>query len=135
MPQQQFSSSRQTVYFGFCFILTLLGIYFTIYVYKTKEPFHQQPSTSPCPDILIQQGNKIYLYNSKKATVPGVNPILFENLESYVEFLNWQKSQNISCPVLYLQHSFDTQGNEAYKIRPSITDPQGGLNSTSTTSY
>ena len=44
-----------------------------------------------------------------------------------MEFLDWQRSKGIHCPVLYLQRSFDTQGNSSYKIRPSVSEPQGGL--------
>jgi hypothetical protein len=84
-------------------------------------------SNSRCPDVLIQKGKNYFLYNSKVAQVPGVNPVEFENLEDYVEFMDWQRSQNIRCPVLFLQHSYDAQGESAYKIRPSPTDLQGGL--------
>jgi len=77
--------------------------------------------------MLIQKGSSFYLYNSKLANVPGVNPIEFNNLEDYVEFLDWQQSQGINCPVLYLQQSFDTQGSEIYKVRPSVSELQGGL--------
>jgi hypothetical protein len=80
-----------------------------------------------CPDILIQKGSRFYLHNSKLATVPGVNPVEFANLEDYVEFLDWQRSQGIRCPVLYLQQTYDAQGNPVYKVRPSVTEPQGGL--------
>jgi hypothetical protein len=59
--------------------------------------------------------------------VPGVNPVEFNNLEDYTEFLDWQKSQNIRCPVLYLQQSYDSQGNPIYKVRPGPNDLQGGL--------
>jgi hypothetical protein len=59
--------------------------------------------------------------------VPGVNPIEFNNLEDYTEFLDWQQSQGIRCPVLYLQETYDTQGNLIYKSRPSVSDLQGGL--------
>jgi hypothetical protein len=31
------------------------------------------------------------------------------------------------CPVLFLQHTENTQGEVVYKIRPSPTDLQGGL--------
>jgi hypothetical protein len=61
------------------------------------------------------------------AKVPGVNPIEFENLEDYTEFLDWQRSQNIRCPVLYLQETYDVQGNPVYKVRPSVSEPQAGL--------
>mgnify|MGYP000612031120 CR=1 FL=1 len=80
-----------------------------------------------CPNILIQKGSELYLHNSRLAKVPGVNPLKFNNLEEYTEFMEWQRSQGIRCPVLYLQHSFDAQGNPVYKIRPSPLDPKGGL--------
>jgi hypothetical protein len=67
------------------------------------------------------------LYNSQVAKVPGVNPIKFNNLEDYVEFMKWQRSQGIVCPVLYLQQTNDAQGKNIYKIRPSPVDLQGGL--------
>jgi hypothetical protein len=76
---------------------------------------------------LIQKGSKIYLYNSNLTQVPGVNPIEFDNLEDYTLFLEWQRSKGIRCPVLYLQSSYDAQGNSVYKMRPNILDPQAGL--------
>jgi hypothetical protein len=80
-----------------------------------------------CPDVLIQKGKRFFLYNSKLAKVPGVNPIEFQNLEDYTEFIEWQRSQGIRCPVLFLQFSYDAQGDSTYKIRPSPTNLQGGL--------
>lgn len=80
-----------------------------------------------CPNLLIQKGSKFYLHNSKLAKVPGVNPIEFDNLEDYTEFLDWQRSQGIRCPVLYLQETYDAQGNRVYKTRPSVSEPQAGL--------
>lgn len=80
-----------------------------------------------CPNILIQKGKYLYLYNSKVDKVPGVNPIQFNNLEDYVGFVDWQRSQGIRCPILFLQRNYDPQGKETYKMRPSPTDPQGGL--------
>ena len=80
-----------------------------------------------CPNLLIQKDSKYYLYNSKIAQVPGVNPIEFNNLEEYVEFLEWQRGAGIRCPVLYVQNTYDAQGERVYKIRPSVTELQGGL--------
>lgn len=80
-----------------------------------------------CPNILIQKGPKYYLYNSNVAQVPGVNPIEFNNLEEYTEFLDWQRGAGIRCPVLYVQNTYDVQGNRVYKVRPSVTESQGGL--------
>jgi hypothetical protein len=111
-------------------ILFLVGLYFYA---KTADPKYSEGLTTGnvnqprCPNMLIQKGSAFYLYNSNLAEVPGVNPIQFENLEDYVEFLDWQKSQGIRCPVLYLQESYDAQGNSSYKVRPSVTEQQGGL--------
>jgi len=107
-------------------VVFLAGIYF---YGKPIEEFTNQTELTRCPNILIQKDAKFYLYNSKLAKVPGVNPVEFNNLEEYTEFLDWQRSQGIRCPVLYIQQSYDSQGNPVYKIRPSPNDPQGGLNS------
>ena len=80
-----------------------------------------------CPNILVQHGSDIFLYNSKVDKVPGVNPIRFKSLEDYSEFMDWLNGRGIRCPVLFLQYSYDTQGNPVYKMRPSPTDLQGGL--------
>lgn len=80
-----------------------------------------------CPNMLIEREGKYFLYNSKIAIVPGVNPIQFNTLEEYTEFLDWQRGQGINCPVLQLQYSTDTQNNEIYKIKPNIFENQGGL--------
>lgn len=108
------------------FIVFLAGLYFYAnQASKLKEGFGLD--NNRCPNILVQKGNRLYLYNTKIAKVPGVNPIEFENLEDYVEFMEWQRSQKIKCPVLYLQHSYDAQGNSGYKIRPGATNLHGGL--------
>lgn len=116
--------------FIFIVAVALAGLYFYA-MYGTPKLLeglsNATPSSSRCPNILLQKGTRFYLYNSNLAKVPGVNPVEFENLEDYVEFLDWQRSQGIRCPVLYLQHSYDAQGSSSYKVRPSVTEPQGGL--------
>jgi len=110
-------------------VLFLAGLYFYAKYTGTKysESFTNNTDEKRCPNILIQKGSRFYLYNSKVAKVPGVNPIEFENLEDYTEFLDWQHSQGIRCPVLFLQQTYDAQGNPVYKARPSVTEQQGGL--------
>jgi hypothetical protein len=92
-----------------------------------KEGLTTMNGENRCPNVLIQKGPKYYLYNSNIAQVPGVNPIEFNNLEEYTEFLDWQRAAGIRCPVLYVQNTYDIQGNRVYKMRPSATEPQGGL--------
>jgi hypothetical protein len=113
----------------------IIGLLFTMThtADSVQEAFQGRTGTNDksnknrCPNILIQKGSQLYLHNSRLASVPGVNPIKFNNLEDYVEFMDWQRGQGIRCPILYLQHSFDAQGNPVYKIRPSPLDLQGGL--------
>lgn len=110
-------------------ILFFLGLYF-ILNYSSKElreGFKDKQISERCPNMLIQNGSTYFLYNSKLAKIPGVNPIQFSNLEDYTEFLEWQRSQGIKCPILYLQHSYNANGESDYKLRPNVFEPQGGL--------
>jgi len=76
----------------FLFILVfLIGLYFYAKCADPKyaEGLTNNTSQQPrCPDLLIQKGSNFFLYNSKVAQVPGVNPIEFDNLEDYTEFLD-----------------------------------------------
>jgi len=113
-------------------IIFLGGLYFYVkYSYPEKAKMLEGLTTMNgelrCPNVLIQKGAKYYLYNSEIAQVPGVNPIMFNNLEEYTEFLEWQRGAGIRCPVLYVQNSYDAQGNRVYKVRPSVSELQGGL--------
>jgi hypothetical protein len=113
-------------------IYLLVIVVFLSGVYFMAKPYYEgftNENIKRCPNMLIQKGSKFYLYNSKLAKVPGVNPVEFDNLEDYTEFLDWQHSQGIRCPVLYLQQSYDAQNNEVYNIRPSVSELQGGLQS------
>jgi hypothetical protein len=118
-------------------IVFFIGLYF--YAKCSDSKYHEGLTNNGgevrCPNLLIQKGSRFYLYNSKIAQVPGVNPVEFENLEDYTEFLDWQRSQGIRCPVLYLQHSYDAQGNSVYKVRPSVSEPQGGLPPSSSSNF
>ena len=114
----------------FMVVIFLGGLYFYIY-YSSNPKMLEQLTTMNgelrCPNLLIQKGAKYFLYNSNIAQVPGVNPIEFNNLEEYTEFLEWQKGAGIRCPVLYVQNTYDAQGNRIYKVRPSVSETEGGL--------
>ena len=94
----------------------------------THEGFTSKPR---CPNLLIQKGDRYLLKNTSLAEVPGVNPISFANLNDYTEFVKWQRSQGIECPVLFLQNQINAQGEEEYRIRPGPDDLRGGLPSVS----
>ena len=109
-------------------VMFLLGLY--VCSTKTTSNFVEgmtSGSQKRCPNILMQKGKELFLFNDKLAKVPGVNPIKFNNLEEYTEFVKWQRNQGIRCPVLFLQHSYDAQGESTYTARPSPFDLAGGL--------
>ncbi len=77
---------------------------------------------------MIKDGENIYLYDTKKANVPGVNPIMLRSLKDYQEYLNWQRANKLSCPILHLEKVMTTQGTEMYEIRPNfLEDIDGGI--------
>ena len=84
---------------------------------QMKEGFSKR-----CQDVLVQDGDELVLKNTSLAEIPGVNPVRFKNLEDYAEFVEWQHSQNIYCPVQYFQKSYDPQNNPIYQERPQPVD-------------
>lgn len=124
-----FKINYETIKLFIIVCFTLLGLYYYINSYKYYESMENNSPTSKhrCPNMLIEKDGAYYLYNSNLAIVPGVNPIQFNNLEDYSEFIDWQNSQNIGCPILYLQYTTDTQNNELLQVKSSIFENQGGL--------
>ena len=106
-------------------IVFLLGLYYVIH--PCNQEGFKGNLKQQCPNLLLQKNNEIFLYNTKVANVPGVNPIKFNNLDEYTEFVEWQRSQKINCPILFLQQNYDAQGNTVYSARSSPDNLQGGL--------
>ena len=108
------------------FLIFISGFVFFYNHTPKKEGFD---ISMDCPNLLIQKGKKLHLIYKNKARVPGVNPLVFENLEEYVEFIEWQRTRGIRCPILYFDQTFDTQGNIGYRMLPDPVDKNGGLSS------
>ena len=111
--------------------LFIIACVFLLGSYYITHPCNQEgfkgSFNHQCPNLLIQKNNEIFLYNTKKANVPGVNPVKFNNLDEYTEFVDWQRSQKINCPILFLQKNYNAQGNTVYTARSSPDNLQGGL--------
>lgn len=85
------------------------------------------PKESSCPDLLIDKGSALLLYNTKQPEVEGVNPIPFNNLDEYINYLEIQRKKGKNCPVLYLQKENNAQGKDVYVVRPSPFNTEGGV--------
>jgi hypothetical protein len=83
-------------------------------------------TTASCPTMLIEKDSKYYLFNKNKEYKEGENPIVFDTLEDYSDFVKRENARGNKCPILFLQQSYNTQGDREYKIRPSPTDLNGG---------
>lgn len=107
-------------------IIFLLGLLFCM-KYTHSDLVEGFASKGQCPNLLVQKGNEIHLIYTNKARIPSVNPIKFNNLEEYVEFLDWQRAKGIHCPVLYFQETYDAQNNKGYRMLPDLVEKHGGL--------
>jgi hypothetical protein len=122
-------SISKRIFLLFLIFTFILGLYVTMYWnvsinMSTNEPMGNQDDS--CPNLLIQKGNALLLYNKNKPEDEN-NPISFFNLDEYINYLEIQKGKGNSCPVLYLQQENNAQGNDVYRVRPSPFDKQGGL--------
>lgn len=107
------------------YLLFILGaIFYSNNYYKNKEGFGV---SKECPNLLVKKGKEIHLIYKNKAKIPGVNPLVFDNLEEYVEFAEWQRAKKIKCPILYFEETYDAQNNQTFRMLPDPVDKQAGL--------
>jgi len=90
---------------------------------------YNEKETNNCPNILLQSGNKVMLYNTSVPIKEGINPIQFENLDGYIEYLENQRKNGEICPVLFLQKEMGIQGKDIYRIRPNLNNMNGEITS------
>jgi len=122
--------------FNSCIIVAffILGLLFTL-TYKHSDLVEGFALTDKCPNLLIKKGKELHLVNTKKAMIPGVNPIKFNNLEEYAEFVKYQKYMNINCPILYYEESYNTQNDKGFRLQSDPLNKQGGLPSNLSEKY
>lgn len=106
----------------FILVVFLLGFYYCLTQKRgVLETFLDKSGEidENCPNLLIKRGEKYVLQNTRKVMVPGVNPVEFNSLDEYEEYIIWQRSQKIDCPVLFLEHAYNTQGHPVYFVSPN----------------
>jgi hypothetical protein len=124
----------KVIFIMFMLIAFLAGIYAILSltpappkkISENMENENAASTTANCPDMLVQRGNALLLYNSSQPVVDGVNPIPFYGLDDYINYLEIQRKRGQKCPVLYLKMEYNAQGEEVYRMRPSPFDLQGG---------
>jgi len=89
---------------------------------------NEENNEETCPDMLIDNGDVILLYNSSQPTVEGQNPLSFYNMDDYIKYLDEQKKKNNKreCPILYLQKSYNAQGKLNYLAKSGPFDNDAG---------
>lgn len=105
-------------------ILFLLGFAFIF-----KRPIKESMNIideSECPDVLIQEGGKYFLRTTNAPEVPGKNPIIFDNLDDYEQYVDWIRSKGKTCPILKLRVVDTVQGDEELHIVDEINHPSKG---------
>lgn len=90
------------------FLCASISIYILSSLTKHSEGFMQRRS---CPNLLIKKDDKLLLHFRD-----GKQPVQFNNLDEYTDFIAWQRSQNIRCPILYLEPVLDAQGKKSYNV-------------------
>ena len=93
-----------------CILSFPILILFMISLYHLSDTEGFTDRTS-CPNMLMKKGDTLELHFRD-----GKNPIIFENLDEYTDFIAWQRSKNIRCPILYVEPVLDTQGGTSYRV-------------------
>jgi hypothetical protein len=111
--------NSQTIKILVVVVVFIMGLLFTS---KSREGFGGVSSN--CPNLLIKKDGAYYLQNTAN---PSASPIKFNTLDDYSQFVEWQRSHGVTCPILFLQQTADAQGSTSYRMMPDPRNPEGGL--------
>ena len=123
------------IYNLFILIVFVYGLYYYTYNKKHIENMENIDTNKEnidankeqiCHNMLIEHDGKIYLFNNKLPIEEDKNPLIFDNLEEYKEFVQLQDLNNKKCPVLFLQYTTNTQNEELLQVKSSIFENNGG---------
>jgi hypothetical protein len=82
-------------------------------------------SSHLCPDLLVKRGNTLVLHNTRSGVVAP--PLEFSSIDAYIKHTEEQRTRGATCPVLFLQEETNAQGEDVFRIRPTLDSTQNGL--------
>lgn len=88
-------------------------------IYNLRDK-HDQAMLSDCPNLLVDKGDVLFLYNT---TAASENQLVktFKNMHEYQQYVSEQQSAGKKCPLLYLRQEVTTQGQEVYRMYTEAT--------------
>ena len=78
-----------------------------------------------CPNVIMQVNGAIHLYNTRKAKVPGVNPLVLPSLNSYPDLMDYLNAKGMNCPALFLRQGRSASGE--IEMQQLVVSPQGQM--------
>lgn len=109
----------------FLIFITFVFIYYHVFMFnsqlltvKEKKIIEQFKlvNNETCENILVREGDLLYLKNTKEPEIPGVNPKIFANYAEYKKYLRYKMSKGKRCPILVIQKIETTQGDTSEKV-------------------
>ena len=89
------------------FIILIFLLIFFIYILRKRENFQNYE----CPNSIVRLSDKVLVYYNSNNTsnniknIIGINPIIFESLEEYKKYINYQNERGMNCPILNVNHT------------------------------
>lgn len=96
---------------------------------ENQDEKNKESKENTCPDLLIRSGSTILLINTKLPR-SDTNPLPFNSLDEYIQYVEIQKRNGSNCPVLFLQEETNTQGHQVYRARSDPHSYEGALPAT-----
>lgn len=78
-----------------------------------------------CPNVIMESGGQIHLYNTRKAKVPGVNPITLNSINDYPQLMAFLNAKGMNCPALFLRQGRNAQGE--IDMEQLVVTPDGQM--------
>lgn len=112
--------NNSSIIYKIFIIFVLVVLIYLLYNSKKREGMintHRLLNVNECPNVILKQNDEFKLYNLKKPIVPGRNPVKFNSLNEYVDFIIMLRKKNIKCPILFYQ-----EDNNKNVIIPSLSN-------------